>query len=101
MLVAIGTSAPFPAVDASAHEIGHQIDARAVMATWIGCTVVYVVIAGESVVTFGTNAVKRIDAVDAGTAIPARAISAVVNVVGAKMTRIARIALARESRTIF
>lgn len=38
------------------------------------------VIAGESVVTFGTNAVKRIDAVDAGTAIPARAISAVVNV---------------------
>jgi hypothetical protein len=38
------------------------------------------VIAGESVVTFWTDAVKRVDAVDAGTAISARAISAVVNV---------------------
>ena len=125
-------------------------------------------IAGESVVTFWTDAVKRVDAVDAGTAISARAISAVVNVyqrqnkrtrsitewlvelfvygravifhwpvfflslflifkgytthkttfiwikkrqrrrrritrltVGAKLSRIARIALARESRSIF
>jgi hypothetical protein len=38
------------------------------------------VIAGESVVTFWADAVKRVDAVDAGTAISARAISAVVNV---------------------
>lgn len=37
-------------------------------------------IAGGSIVTFGANAVKRVDTVDAGTAIPARAISTIVNV---------------------
>jgi hypothetical protein len=114
VLVAVGASAAFPAVDAAANEIGHQVDAGAVVTTRTAGTIVHVckqkkknkhyemthfwptvkekkrkrikrtrrltVIAGESVVTFWADAVKRVDAVDAGTAISARAISAVVNV---------------------
>lgn len=108
MLVPVGTRPAFPAVDAAADEIGHHIDAGAIVATRIPSTVVHVyigskkgnntmtflfhiktkrqarwiltVIAGESLVTFGANTVKRVDTVDAGPTIPTRAIRAVVNV---------------------
>lgn len=42
VLVAIGARPAFPAIDAATHKVGHQIDAGAIMATWIDCAIVHV-----------------------------------------------------------